>query len=195
MIPTEIKIQPTNENINQLTLVQLSTAASELWEAIEQCSDETELEKLLYQQFELQDWTEHKVDALAFVYDQLKTDLEAWLARLEAVTKLHLTVVEKRRNQLGKLKEYLLRLHNLGLLAEKVIGKERRIQFVKNSRPNVTVDEAACPAEFLEIKYIPLKEKIIAAHVSGQDISQFAEVTTGKHVRFYFEKTGNKQKK
>ena len=80
-------------------------------------------------------------------------------------------------------------------MPEKVVGRERRIQFQKNSRPTVTViEETACPPEFLEIRYIPLKDKILEAHAAGQDVSDFAQVEGGKHVRFYFEKAATKKR-
>ena len=75
--------------INQLTLAQLSSAAADLWSSIEHCEEDAELEKLLHQQLELQDLTESKVDAFCYVQEQLKIDLSAWTARLEAVSKLY----------------------------------------------------------------------------------------------------------
>jgi len=178
--------------INRASLAQLSFAATQLWEAIDSCNSEIELAQLLEQQLDVQNATEAKVDAIAYVADQLKADLAAWEARLDAIIALHAPIVERRRQQLERLKSYLLRLHHLGLLPERVVGKERRIDFQLNPPSIVlTLDPSAdtFPEQFRDIKYSARTQDILAAYKAGIDVSDFAEIKCGKHVRFRYQKS------
>lgn len=178
-------------DINHASLAQLSVAAAEFWEAIDNCDSEIELTKLLERQLDVQNATVAKVDAIAYVADQLKVDLETWEARLASIVALHTPVIERRRNQLEQLKSYLLRLHKLGLLSEQVTGIERRIDF-QNNPPSVALkvepSDPEFPEQFKDIKYSARSKDIIAAYKAGEDVSDFAEIVTGKHVRFRHQK-------
>jgi hypothetical protein len=177
--------------INRASLAQLSVAAAELWEVIDNCESEIELTQLLERQLDVQNATVAKVDAIAYVADQLQVDLKTWEARLASIVALHTPIIERRRRQLEQLKAYLLRLHELGFLPERVAGKERRIDFQNNS-PSVVLkvdpSDSEFPDKFRDIKYSARSKDILAAYKTGENVSDFAEIVTGKHVRFRYQK-------
>lgn len=176
---------PTEININRATLAQLSVAAAELWDSIENCPEDADLTDVYSQLLDLQNATESKVDAIAFVADQLKLDLECWEERFRRVSELHSAIIQRRRNQLSSLKAHLLRLYKLGVLPEKVVGTERRIDFQDNP-PSVVlqIEPEQLPSQFQSVKITPKNKEIIAAYQTGADVSEFAQITIDKHVRF-----------
>lgn len=172
-------------DINRATLAQLSIAAAELWSQLETCPEEADLTEVYSQLLDLQDAAESKVDAIAFVADQLKLDLETWEERLKRVTELYSGIIQRRRHQLSALKAYLLRLHKLGVLPEKVVGTERRIDFQDNPLSVVLkVEPEQLPAQFQAVKITPKNKEILAAYQTGADVSEFVQITRDKHVRF-----------
>lgn len=54
----------TTTDINSASLAVLSITAAELWEEIDNCEDELELQELLHEQLNVQQATEAKVDAI-----------------------------------------------------------------------------------------------------------------------------------
>ena len=175
----------TTTDINHASLAVLSITAAQLWEEIDNCEDELELQELLHEQLNVQQATEAKVDAIAYITDQLKLDLETWEARLEKIVELHSMVIQRRRNQIAQIKGYLLKLHSAGVLSEQVAGVERRIDF-QNNPPSVVllVEPDELPTEFQEVKVSAKAKDILAAHKRGEDVSAIAEIVTPKHVRF-----------
>jgi hypothetical protein len=143
----------TTIDINHATLAVLSITSAQLWEEIDNCEGELELQQLLHDQLNVQQATEAKVDAIAYVADQLKLDLETWEARLEKIVELHSTVIQRRRNQIAQIKRYLLKLHTSGVLSEQVAGVERRIDF-QNNPPSIVllVEPDKLPTEYQEVK-------------------------------------------
>jgi hypothetical protein len=172
-------------NINQATLAHLSVAAAELWSEIENLSEEEDLTAVLENLLLLQDATADKIDALAYVCDQLKVDLETWEIRLQKVVELHSQIIRRRQQQIQSLKGYLLRLHQLGMLPDRVVGNERRIDF-QNSPPSVEllVEPESLPPEYQSVKVIAKSKEILSAHKRGEDVSAVALIESGKHVRF-----------
>jgi Siphovirus Gp157 len=172
-------------DINRATLAQLSITAAELWNQLENCPEDADLTAVYSQLLDLQNATSSKVDAIAFVADQLKVDLECWEERLKRLTELYSAIIQRRRNQLSTLKAYLLRLYKLGVLPEQVVGTERRIDF-QNNPPSVVlkVEPEQLPPQFQAIKVTPKNKEILAAYQTGADVSEFAQIMTDKHVRF-----------
>jgi len=72
----------TTTDINRASLAVLSITSAQLWSAIDNCEGELELQQLLHDQLNVQQATEAKVDAIAYVADQLKCDLKKILSRL-----------------------------------------------------------------------------------------------------------------
>ena len=183
LIPTDM----TTTDINRASLAQLSVSATELWDEIENCPADIDLEKLLEQQLNVQNATETKVDAIAWVADQMKLDLETWEERLKRVTALYSTIIQRRQNQLKQLKTYLLQLHKAEILPEQLVGMERRINFQDSGgRVILLVDpsDSKFPEKFKKVEIAPKKSEILAAKRAGEDISGFAQVITDKQVRF-----------
>lgn len=185
MIARNLAIDTNDTNINRATLAQLSVTAAELWDSIENCPEGVELADTYAQLLDIQNATEAKVDAIAYVADQLKLDMEMWSDRLSKVTALYQDIIQRRRNQLDSLKSYLLRLYKLGLIPEQVVGTERRIDF-QNNPPSVIllVEAEQLPSQFQSLKVNSANKEILAAYKAGEDVSRFAEIVTEKHVRF-----------
>ncbi|WP_219884716.1 siphovirus Gp157 family protein [Merismopedia glauca] len=173
------------DDINRATLAELSIAAAELWEQLEELPSGEEQAQDLEKLLQIQDATAEKIDAIAYVADQLKIDLQTWQTRLEKVVELHYSVINKRKRQLEGLKAYLLRLNELGLLENKVMGVERRIDF-QNSPPSVEllVEPEELPQEYQSIKVTPKSKEILEAYNRGEDVEAIAKVNQSKHVRF-----------
>lgn len=185
MIARNLTIDTNDTNINRATLAQLSVTATELWDSIENCPEGVELADIYAQLLDIQNAAEAKVDAIAYVADQLKLDMEMWSDRLSKVTALYQDIIQRRRNQLDSLKSYLLRLYKLGLIPEQVVGTERRIDF-QNNPPSVIllVEAEQLPSQFQSVKVNSANKEILAAYKAGEDVSSFAEIVTEKHVRF-----------
>ena len=178
------------QNINYLTLQELSLEAARLWEQLEQLdTEEGDVEQILQQLFEVQGVQERKIDAIAYVADQLKLDVEVWQSRLEAVNELHTAVINRKQKQLESLKSYLLFLNKHRVLQDRNPGVEREIAF-QNNPPKVVLkvepNNPEFPEEFREVRveYRPLTKQILEAHKQGHDVSAIANIEVGKHVRF-----------
>jgi Siphovirus Gp157 len=190
------------QNINTLTLGQLSLEAAKLWDELEEVSsdDEGHVETILQKLFETQGAFERKIDAIAYVADQLKLDIEIWQRRLEAITELHTEVINRKQKQLKSFKAYLLYLHIHGILNERNPGVEREISF-QNSPPRVVLkvepENPEFPEEFRDtrVEYHPLTKQILEAYKQGRDVSAIAEIESGKHIRFKVISTKQKRQK
>ncbi len=175
----------TEYDINRATLALLSCYAAELWEQLEELPEGEEQAQALENLLQIQDATASKIDAIAYVADQLKVDLETWSTRLQKVVELHTQVINKRKKQLEHLKAYLVRLNELGMLKDKVIGTQRRIDF-QNSPKSVEllVEPEELPQEYQTIKVTAKSKEILEAYKRGEDTSAIAKVSQSKHVRF-----------
>jgi hypothetical protein len=183
--------QAQMREINQLTLKELSLDAAKLWSQIEEASElgeEGKVEQLVQELMAIQDGIETKIDAIAWVVDQLNLDLETWEERKARVAELHNQVISRRKTQLEQIKRSLIHLYEIGLINDKNIGKSRVIE-IRDNPPKVAnllleVDDEDFPDEFRTIKYQANNKAILEAYKSGQNISNVAEVTIGKQVRF-----------
>jgi hypothetical protein len=183
--------QAIEREINQLTLKELSLDAAKLWSQIEEASElgaEGKVEQLVQELMGVQDGIETKIDAIAWVVDQLNLDLETWEERKVRVAELYDQVISRRKTQLEQIKRTLIHLHEIGLISDKNIGKERVIE-IRDNPPKVAnllveVDDRDFPDEFRVIKYQANNKAILEAYKSGKDISDVAEITIGKQVRF-----------
>jgi hypothetical protein len=189
--------QAQMREINQLTLKELSLDAAKLWSQIEEASEsgeEGKVEELVQKLMTIQDGIETKIDAIAWVVDQLNLDLETWEERKARVAELHNQVISRRKTQLEQIKRTLIHLYEIGLINDKNIGKSRVIE-IRDNPPKVAnllleVDDEGFPDEFRTIKYQANNKAILEAYKSGQDISNVAEVTIGKQVRFKVQSSG-----
>jgi Siphovirus Gp157 len=183
--------QSIERQINKLTLKELSLDAAKLWEQIEEATDseeEGEVKELISKLISIQDGIETKIDAIAWVVDQLKLDLETWEERKQRTVELHDKVISRRKTQLEQIKRTLIHLYEIGLIPEKNVGKDRVIE-IRDNPPKVAdllieVDDADFPDEFKSIEYKPNNKAILEAYKAGCDISHIAQITVGKQVRF-----------
>jgi Siphovirus Gp157 len=183
--------QSIERQINKLTLKELSLDAAKLWEQIEEATESEEpgkVEELISQLVSVQNGIETKIDAIAWVVDQLKLDLETWEERKQRTVELHDKVISRRKTQLEQIKRTLIHLHEIGLIPEKNVGKDRVIE-IRDNPPKVAdllieVDDADFPDEFKSIEYKPNNKAILSAYKAGCDISHIAQITVGKQVRF-----------
>lgn len=194
--------QATEHEINQLTLKELSLDAAKLWAQIEEATELGEkgkVEQLLQDLMAIQDGMEIKIDAIAWVVDQLNLDLQVWEERKARVIELHDQVIKRRKTQLEEIKRTLIYLHEKGLINDKNYGKEREIE-IRNNPPKVAnlileVEDEDFPDEFRIIKYEANNKAILDAYKSGKDVSKIAEVTIGRQVRFKVQSGGKNRNK
>jgi hypothetical protein len=183
--------QAIERQINELTLKELSLDASKLWSQIEDATEsgeEGKVEELVSQLVSIQGGIEAKIDAIAWVVDQLNLDLENWEDRKQRTVELCDKVISRRKTQLEQIKRSLIHLHEIGLIPEKNIGKEREIE-IRDNPPKVAtllieVDDEDFPSEFRNIQYKANNKAILEAHKAGKDVSNIAEITIGKQIRF-----------
>ncbi|NEU71830.1 hypothetical protein PI95_004370 [Hassallia byssoidea VB512170] len=183
--------QAIEREINQLSLRELCLDAAKLWSLIEELSElgeEGKVEELVQQLMSVQDGIENKIDAIAWVVDQLNVDIETWEERKARVVELHDSVITRRKTQLEEIKRTLIHLHEIGLINDRNIGREREIE-IRHNPPKVAnllveVDDEDFPSEFRTIKYQANNKAILEAYKSGKDVSNIASVTIGKQVRF-----------
>ncbi|PMB02607.1 hypothetical protein CEN49_25165 [Fischerella thermalis CCMEE 5273] len=194
--------QAIEKEINQLTLKELSLDAAKLWFQIEEATQSQEeglIEQLVQNLMAVQDSIETKIDAIAWVVDQLNLDLEVWEERKARVVELHDQIIKRRKTQLSQIKRTLIWLHEKGLISDKNIGKERVIE-IRDNPPKVAnllveVDDEDFPSEFITIKYQANNQAILEAYKSGKDVSNVAEITIGKQVRFKVQSGGKINRK
>ena len=189
--------QAQMREINQLTLKELSLDAAKLWAQIEEATElgeEGKVKQLLQDLMAIQDGMEFKIDSIAWVVDQLNLDLEVWELRKTRAVELHDQVISRRKTQLEEIKRTLIYLHEIGLINDKNIGKEREIE-IRDNPPKVAnlvveVDDEDFPDEFRTIKYQANNKAILDVYKSGKDVSKIALVTIGKQVRFKVQSGG-----
>ncbi|RAM50982.1 MAG: hypothetical protein C6Y22_14100 [Hapalosiphonaceae cyanobacterium JJU2] len=189
--------QEIEKEINQLTLKELSLDAAKLWSQIEEATQSEEeglVEQLVQNLIAVQNGIETKIDAIAWVVDQLNLDLEVWEERKARVVELHDQIIKRRKTQLSQIKQGLIHLHTLGLINDKNIGKTREIE-IRDNPPKVAkllieVDDEDFPSEFRIIKYQANNQAILDAYKTGKDVSNIAEITIGKQVRFQVKSGG-----
>ena len=194
--------QAEMREINQLTLKELSLDAAKLWAQIEEATElgeEGKVKQLLQDLMAIQDGMETKIDSISWVVDQLNLDLEVWELRKTRAVELHDQVILRRKTQLEEIKRTLIYLHEIGLINDKNIGKEREIE-IRDNPPKVAnlvveVDDEDFPDEFRTIKYQANNKAILDAYKSGKDVSKIALVTIGKQVRFKVQSGGKTRNK
>ena len=194
--------QAQMREINQLTLKELSLDAAKLWAQIEEATElgeEGKVKQLLQDLMAIQDGMEFKIDSIAWVVDQLNLDLEVWEERKTRAVELHDQVILRRKTQLEEIKRTLIYLHEIGVINDKNIGKEREIE-IRDNPPKVAnlvveVDDEDFPDEFRTIKYQANNKAILDAYKSGKDVSKIALVTIGKQVRFKVKSGGKTRNK
>ncbi|KYC34600.1 hypothetical protein WA1_51375 [Scytonema hofmannii PCC 7110] len=193
--------QALHSQINELTLRELSLDAAKLWSQIEEATEsgeEGKVEELLQQLVSIQDGIEAKIDAIAWVFDQLNLDLENWEDRKARTVELYDKIISRRKTQLEQIKRSLIHQYEVGLIPERNVGKEREIE-IRDNPPKVAgllveVNDEDFPSEFRSIQYKADNKAILEAYKAGKDVSNIAEITVGKQVRFKVKSTKRSKK-
>ncbi len=193
--------QALHSQINELTLRELSLDAAKLWSQIEEATEsgeEGKVEELLQQLVSIQDGIEAKIDAIAWVFDQLNLDLENWEDRKARTVELYDKIISRRKTQLEQIKRSLIHQYEIGLISERNVGKEREIE-IRDNPPKVAgllveVNDEDFPSEFRSIQYKADNKAILEAYKAGKDVSNIAEITVGKQVRFKVKSTKRSKK-
>ena len=91
------------------------------------------------------------------------------------------------------LKASLLKMHNLGLIGNKLTGKTRTIT-IQSSPPKVLqlhieLNAPEFPNKFRSVRteYKIDVKALVSAWKSGEDISEIADIEQGHHVRFRYK--------
>ncbi|BDA76028.1 hypothetical protein CAL7716_101940 (plasmid) [Calothrix sp. PCC 7716] len=194
--------------ISELSLRELSLDAVKLWQEIEeaQLSAEEKEDKdsnrtndvglVIQKLMENQGAIEAKVDAIVWVKEKLEAELVGWKARMESALKLYESAIQVRESAISEIKAMLLHLHSVGLIPEKNIGKECEIE-IRQNPPKVAsivmdVESEEFPPQFKKVTTSPDSKAILEAYKLGIDISPYAEITIGEHVRFKIKKSKQK---
>ncbi|WP_148663078.1 siphovirus Gp157 family protein [Scytonema hofmannii] len=187
---TEPNTEALARDITKLSLRELCLEASKLWSQLEEASDsEGAVEEIIQQLFSVQEAIPRKIDGIVWVAEGLQVEIEDWKCKKDRISEMYDKVIARKVRQLEEIKQGILKLNEVGLLPDLNLGEERAFE-IQDNPPKVvpTVDPSLeeFPDEYKveKIKYEADKKKILDAHKEGVDVSGFAEVTVGKHVRF-----------
>jgi hypothetical protein len=189
MKPTgELSEREIQSKFKQMSLRELCIETEQLNEIIENIEDK---DKLFVQ---LQTWidraTAEKVDAYVWVANYLKLEIEEWKTKKANLIQMCDEVIDRKQSSLDTLKDSLIKLYNLGLIDNHLIGKEKAVEIRANSRPKITVhlspDDPNFPKQYKykRTEWIADKEAILSAHEKGEDLNNIASVEIGSQVRF-----------
>lgn len=132
------------------------------------------------------------------MFDQLNLDLENWEDRKARTVELYDKIISRRKTQLEQIKRSLIHQYEIGLISERNVGKEREIE-IRDNPPKVAgllveVNDEDFPSEFRSIQYKADNKAILDAYKAGKDVSNIAEITVGKQVRFKVKSTKRSKK-
>jgi hypothetical protein len=181
----EMTVSSLEESFRAMSLRELSFEAARIDELLESEEDDGDdlLERL---QDYLADATAAKVDGYVLYKEYLDQEIEIWKTKRDALLEICGKIILAKESRLKSLKETILRLHETGLIGDRLLGKDKAIEIRVNSKPTVDVSAPAehLPPRYRVTKWSPDKEAIATAHASGEDVSEFASVTYGKQIRF-----------
>jgi hypothetical protein len=183
--PGEMTVSALEESFRAMSLRELSFEAARIDELLESGEDEGDdlLERL---QDYLADATAAKVDGYVLYKEYLDQEIEVWKAKRDALLALCGKIILAKEARMKSLKETILRLHETGLVGDRLLGKDKAIEIRTNSKPTVEVSAPAehLPPRYRVAKWSPDKEAIATAHAAGEDVSEFATVSYGRQIRF-----------
>lgn len=172
----------------EMSLRELAVTASDLNAALSTAADDNEFLKTCQEY--ITDATTDKVDGYSFVAAYLEADIAAWQEKKQKLLELVDKILHRKQRELELLKSSLLKLHQVGLIPSKLDGKTRTIT-IQASPPKVThlripPDSPEFPEQFREVRveYKINAKALIEAWKAGEDISTFANIEQGTHVRF-----------
>lgn len=171
-----------------LSLKELSIAASDLSTTLLQTTDDEEFLKVCQEY--IAKATADKVDGYSFVASDLEIDIAAWQEKKSKLLELVDEIISRKQRELELLKASLLRMHQLGIIGNKLDGKTRSIA-IQPSPPKITQlhmlpDSPEFPEEFRQVRveYKINAKALIERWKVGDDVSAIADIEQGHHVRF-----------
>ena len=143
------------KSITKLSLRELSVDSSRLWEQIEAAQredDESQIGLVIQKLVENQDAMESKVDSIVWVKEMLESELAGWEERRSRALMLYDDAIKSRQDSIKQIKQMILHLHSLGLIPQKIVGKECQIE-IRDNPPSVKelcldVESEEFPNEF-----------------------------------------------
>lgn len=192
---SEISLSELKEQFRTLSLRELSVEAVQLAQQIEDNpveDNEGSLDEILQEY--LKEATTEKIDGYCFYADHLQSEIELWKQKRANLSAMCDKVIESLERKLNALERSLLYLHAQKLISKEIQGKYRGIE-IRTSQPKVEVliPESELPQEYQIILSKADKKAILSAYKRGEDISQFAEISQGLHVRFKTLSSGRKR--
>jgi molybdopterin converting factor small subunit len=182
----ELSPQELQEQFRTMSLEELSTEAIAIAQILETDDDnEDELFEQLHEY--LAEATQAKIDGYCWYQEILKTEIEQWKTKKKTLSEMCDRIIEQKEKQLNSLKQNLLRLAELGIIDDYLMGHNKAIEIRINSKPTVEVlspDNVPKIYRQPQIQWTVDKTAIAQAHQAGKDVSAFARVTYGKQVRF-----------
>ncbi|MEM8780726.1 MAG: siphovirus Gp157 family protein [Cyanobacteria bacterium P01_G01_bin.49] len=181
----ELSPQELQGRFRALSLQALCYEAYEIAQILESDDDEDGLFRELQQY--LTSATEAKVDGYCWIEKMLKTEIEDWKHKKKTLAQMCDEIINRKEKQLNSLKQNLLRLAELGVIDNYLMGHNKAIEIRYNSKPSIEVfstDDVPEVYRQPQIQWTVDKQAIAQAHQGGKDVSAFANVTWGKQVRF-----------
>lgn len=172
----------------QLSLKELSIAASDMSTTLLKTTNDEEFLKVCQEY--IAKATADKVDGYSFVAWELEADITEWQERKSKLLELSDEIITRKQQQLELLKASLLKMHQLGIISNKLEGKTRSIA-IQPSPPKITQlhiqpDSPDFPEEFRQVRveYKVDAKALIERWKAGDDVSAIADIEQGHHVRF-----------
>ena len=182
----ELTPQELQDQFRTMSLQELSTEAIAIAQILE--SDDEEEDNLFEQlQQYLTDATQVKIDGYCWYQEMLKNEIEEWKTKKKTLSEMCDRLIEQKEKQLNSLKQNLLRLAELGIIDDYLMGHNKAIEIRTNSKPTVEVHKTEDVPKIYrqpQIQWTVDKQAIAQAHQVGKDVSAFATVTYGNQVRF-----------
>ena len=182
----ELTPQELQDQFRTMSLQELSTEAIAIAQILE--TDDEEEDNLFEQlQQYLTDATQVKIDGYCWYQEMLKNEIEEWKTKKKTLSEMCDRLIEQKEKQLNSLKQNLLRLAELGIIDDYLMGHNKAIEIRTNSKPTVEVHKTEDVPKIYrqpQIQWTVDKQAIAQAQQVGKDVSAFATVTYGKQVRF-----------
>lgn len=172
----------------QLSLKELSIAASDLSTTLLETTNDEEFVKVCQEY--IAKATADKVDGYSFVAWELEANIAAWQEKKNKLLELVDEIISRKQRELEMLKSSLLRLHQLGVISNKLEGRTRAITIQpsppKIAQLHIKPDAAEFPEEFRQVRveYKVNAKALIERWKAGDNVGAFADIEQGHHVRF-----------
>ena len=192
----ELSLKELQAQFRTMSLQELSTEAIAIAKILE--TDDEDQDNLFEQlQQYLIHATQAKIDGYCWYQEMLKTEIHEWKTKKKKLAQMCNEVIECKEKQLDGLKQNILRLAELGIIDDYLMGHDKAIEIRTNSNPTVEIfKEDHVPETYKkrDVQWTVDKTAIAKAIEAGKDVSAFATVTYRKQVRFKNAPTRKRKK-